>query len=52
MSGEHSTKNRPNPPELINPPVVRIREMPDPDNLRIDLSNLPKTGAVSVPLRG
>lgn len=51
MNGTHSTKKRPEHPQLIDPSAPRIQEMPDPDNLRIDLSSLPKTGPISLPRR-
>ena len=44
MSGKHSTKtavviDNPEPP------------MPDPDNLQVDLRNLPLTGPITLPRR-
>ena len=43
MSGKHSTKTAP----VIEPPEVI---MPDPDNLQVDLSNLPLTGPIILPV--
>ena len=51
MSGKHSTKKRPDRSTLVDASVARIQEMPDPDNLRIDVSKLPMTGPISVPRR-
>ncbi|CAN5327800.1 hypothetical protein BH11ACT5_BH11ACT5_11870 [soil metagenome] len=42
MTGKHSTKT----PVAAPPAVV----MPDPDNLQIDLSKLPLTGPIALPL--
>ncbi|MBU1586782.1 MAG: hypothetical protein KKH51_02410 [Actinobacteria bacterium] len=43
MTGKHSTKSK--TPVLERPEV----DMPDPDNLQIDLSTLPLTGPISLP---
>jgi len=48
VTGKYSTKKRQERPGLIDPSVARIQEMPDPDNLHIDLSQLPKTAPVTV----
>ncbi|CAN5186672.1 hypothetical protein BH11ACT4_BH11ACT4_23150 [soil metagenome] len=50
MTGTHSPDNRSAPPGLIEP-SARPQEMPDPDNLYIDLSALPKTGPITLPKR-
>lgn len=44
MAGKHSTKSK---TPLVEPPQP---VMPDPDNLQIDLSNLPFTGPITLPL--
>lgn len=44
MTGKHSTKSKA-PLVEPQPPV-----MPDPDNLQIDLANLPMTGPITLPL--
>jgi hypothetical protein len=45
MSGKHSTKSK-------EPLVPQAPEaMPDPDNLQIDVDNLPLTGPVLLPRR-
>jgi hypothetical protein len=44
MTGKHSTKSK---TPVAEPPVL---VMPDPDNLQIDLSKLPLTGPITLPL--
>jgi hypothetical protein len=44
MTGKHSTKSK---SPVVEPPVL---VMPDPDNLQIDLSKLPPTGPITLPL--
>ena len=44
MTGKHATK----PAPLVEP---QPQDMPDPDNLRIDLNNLPRTGPITLPRR-
>lgn len=44
MSGKHSTKSK---TDTLEPPEV---VMPDPDNLQVDLSKLPLTGPIALPL--
>jgi hypothetical protein len=47
MTGKHSTKSKSNTAVLPDPePLV----MPDPDNLQIDVSKLPLTGPITLPL--
>lgn len=45
MSGKHSTKSK---TPVLQPPAF---VMPDPDNLQIDLSKLPLTGPITLPIR-
>lgn len=54
MTGKHAsdepgtTLSR---PDLREPRSASPDEMPDPDNLRIDLSTLPFTGPITLPKR-
>ena len=45
MTGKHSTKSK--EPLVEAPPIV----MPDPDNLQVDVNNLPMTGPILLPRR-
>jgi hypothetical protein len=45
MGGKHSD------PEDKVEPDLEVEEMPDPDNLRIDLTALPLTGPITLPRR-
>ena len=44
MTGKHSTKNP-------VPPPAAPSDMPDPDNLQIDVTKLPYTGPITLPRR-
>lgn len=47
MTGRHSTKTKAKSTATAEPPAL---VMPDPDNLQVDLSNLPLTGPITLPI--